>query len=80
MELSPEEYGDYWGGSLRMAAGVVVFVLTFRFLDETFLVHASPLPRLFGWVIFVLVTTVCCFAVGLGVARIVRTAVDAELG
>lgn len=79
MRLSPEEYGAYWSGAVRMAAGVVVVLLVHRGVDP--LVSHSEWPaQALGWVVLALAVFVGAFAVALGLARIVRTAVAVERG
>ncbi|SFB79396.1 hypothetical protein SAMN05444422_10245 [Halobiforma haloterrestris] len=78
MELSPEEYGAYWRASIRVAGGALILFLAVR-LTAPLLSH--PNPGAVGLGIFLLVALffVGSFAAMLGVARVVRTAVDAEM-
>ncbi|EMA33226.1 hypothetical protein [Halobiforma nitratireducens] len=78
MELSPEEYGAYWRASIRVAGGVLILFLAVR-LTSPLLAH--PNPGAIGLGVFLLAALVFagCFATMLGVARVVRTAVDAEM-
>ncbi|QSX00245.1 hypothetical protein [Haloterrigena alkaliphila] len=78
MELSPEEYGAYWRASIRVAAGVIIVTLGSRL--------ASPLlsgPTVgaigLGVVLLILLILAGTYVAMLGVARVVRTAVDAEM-
>ena len=75
MELSPEEYGRYWSASLRMSAGVVVIWVGHRFLSP-FIDHPEFGATAMGTAIFLLVVFVGVFLVALGLARIVRIAIE----
>lgn len=77
MKLSPEEYGGYWAGAIRLAAGVILVVLVNRGVTSL-LDHSEWPARGLGWVVFGLAILVGAFAAALGLARIVRTAVAAE--
>lgn len=77
MRLSPEEYGAYWAGAIRIAAGVVLVILVYRAIG-TFLNHPEVLAQVFGWALLILAILAGAFLVSLGVARIVRGAVAAE--
>ncbi|WP_226004471.1 hypothetical protein [Natrinema salinisoli] len=77
MELSPEEYGAYWRASIRVAAGVLVFFFGLR-LTLPLRNHPEVGASALGVVLFGLLVLVGTFVATLGVARIVRTAVDAE--
>ncbi|WP_290817892.1 hypothetical protein [Halovivax sp.] len=78
MDLSPEEYGAYWGGSVRIAAGVLLSVFGYRFADQ-FMGHGDFGPTALGAFLFSGLVLVGTFVAMLGVARVVRTAVDAEM-
>ena len=78
MDLSPEEYGAYWRASIRIAAGVLVVVFGYRFVEQ-FLDHSEPGATALGAFLLAGVVMVGTFLAVLGVARIVRTAVDAEM-
>lgn len=77
MELSPEEYGAYWGASLRISAGVLVVFFGHRFLAP-FIDHPEVGATALGVTIFGLLVVVGCFLAAIGVARIVRTAMGAQ--
>lgn len=79
MELSPEEYGSYWRASIRVAAGIVIVFLGYRFVASPLLSHPNPPAVVFGILLFAALVFVGSFAAMLGVARVVRTAVDVEL-
>ncbi|QFU82569.1 hypothetical protein [Natronorubrum aibiense] len=78
MELSPEEYGAYWRASLYVAAGIVIAVLGTR-VTSPFLSHPNAGAVGLGLFLFVATVVVSAFVAMLGVARVVRTAVDAEM-
>lgn len=77
MELSPEEYGAYWGGAIRMAAGIILVLVVHQGVAG-FLSHPQVGARLLGWVILLLAIVVGTFGVSLGLAHVMRTAVAAE--
>ncbi|AGB38239.1 hypothetical protein [Natronococcus occultus] len=79
MELSPEEYGAYWRASIYVAAGVVLVVLSYRFVISTLFAQSEGGPIAVGVFLFGAVTFVGCVVAMLGIARVVRTAVDAEM-
>lgn len=78
MELSPEEYGAYWGASIRVAAGVLVVLFGYRLVSPLL---SGPTLGAMGLAVFLLAALVLAgsFIAMLGVARAVRTAVDAEM-
>ncbi len=78
MELSPEEYGAYWNASIRIALGVLVVFGGYQ-VASPLLSH--PEAGATGLGIFLLVGLVLAgsFLVTLGLARVIRTAVDAEM-
>lgn len=78
MELSPEEYGAYWAGSVRISVGVVIVIFGYRFV-EGFLVFSAIGPTALGVVLFAGIVLVGTFVAILGFARVVRTAVGAEV-
>ena len=78
MELSPEEYGAYWGASVRIAAGALIAVFGYRFVDP-FLDHSEAGATALGVVLLAGIVLVGAFLAVLGVARLVRAAVDAEM-
>jgi len=78
MDLAPEEYGAYWGASLRIAAGAILVVFGYRFVGQ-FLEHGDFGPNALGAFLFVGLTVVGTYVAVLGLARVVRTAVDAEM-
>lgn len=78
MDLSPEEYGAYWGASIRVAAGVLVAFFGYR-LAGPLLAHPEFGATALGIVLFVGVALAGSFLAVLGFARAVRTAVDAEM-
>ncbi|WP_254766814.1 hypothetical protein [Salinilacihabitans rarus] len=78
MELSPEEYGAYWGAATRVAAGALVLFFGYRFAAPL-LDHPEAGATVLGVVLFAGIVFVGCFLGVLGVARVVRTAVDAEM-
>ena len=77
MELSPEEYGAYWGGAVRIAAGLLVALLGYRLVDP-FLAHPQLPPTVLGIVMVSLFVLAGSYIATLGLARVVRTAVRAE--
>ncbi|RQG96727.1 hypothetical protein [Natrarchaeobius oligotrophus] len=79
MELSPEEYGAYWRASIRVAAGVVFVYLSYRFVVSQLLDHSDAGAVLMGVFLFVALAFAGTFVAVLGLARVVRTAVDAEM-
>ena len=78
MELSPEEYGAYWRASIRVAAGVSIVTLGTRLVSPLL---SGPTVGAIGLGVFLLVALILAgsFVAMLGVARAVRTAVDAEM-
>lgn len=77
MELSPEEYGAYWRASTRVAAGLLVVVFGFR-LTSPLRSHPEVGASALGVVVLLLLAFVGTFLATLGLARVVRTAVDVE--
>ena len=77
MELSPEEYGAYWRASIRVAAGIAIITLGSRLVSPLL---SGPVGAT-GLGVFLLVLLILAgsFVAMLGVARVVRTAVDAEM-
>lgn len=78
MELSPEEYGAYWSASIRVAAGAVVVFFGHR-VTAPFLAHPEAGATALGAFVFVAVVAAGTFLACLGLARLVRVAVAAEL-
>ena len=78
MDLSPEEYGAYWGASIRIAVGVLVVVFGYRFVGQ-FLDHSEVGATALGAFLLSGVVLVGVFVAVLGLARVVRAAVDAEM-
>lgn len=78
MDLSPEEYGRYWRGSLRIAGGVLIGIAGYRFVGPL-VAHSQTGATLLGWTILALTVVVGTFLAVLGIARVVRTAVREEL-
>ena len=79
MELSPEEYGAYWRATVRVAAGIVFIYLSYRFVVSSLLSHPDAGAIAIGVFLFAAIVFAGLFAVMLGLARVVRTAVDAEM-
>lgn len=77
MDLSPEEYGAYWRASVRIAAAVFLVVFGYRF-SGSLLDNPTLGARLMGWFLVGLLLLAGTFLAVLGLARAVRTAVDAE--
>lgn len=78
MNLSPEEYGAYWRASIRLAAGVLVFFFGYQLADPL-LSHPEAGATILGVVFTIGIVLAGSFLAMLGVARAVRTAVDAEM-
>ncbi|RKD95788.1 hypothetical protein [Halopiger aswanensis] len=78
MELSPDEYGAYWRASIRIAAGLLVIALAQTVTAPLFAYSNLGAVGL-GVVLFVLLVLAGTFVATLGLARVVRTAVDAEV-
>ncbi|WIV66775.1 hypothetical protein [Natrialbaceae archaeon AArc-T1-2] len=78
MNLSPEEYGAYWGASIRVAVGVLVVFFGYRLADPL-LSHPEAGATILGIVLTVGIVLAGSFITVLGIARVVRTAVDAEM-
>ncbi|GEM_PF-539584 len=79
MELSPEEYGAYWRATIRVAAGILVIVLSYQYIISSLLSQSAGGAIAIGIFLLAAVLFAGLFAVMLGVARVVRTAVDAEM-
>ncbi|PGF16302.1 hypothetical protein CP556_09350 [Natrinema sp. CBA1119] len=77
MDLSPDEYGAYWRASIRVAAGVLVLFFGLR-LTSPLRTHPEAGASILGVILLVLLVLVGTYVAMLGVARVVRTAVDAE--
>ncbi|MFC6763696.1 hypothetical protein [Natrinema soli] len=77
MDLSPDEYGAYWRASIRVAAGVLVFFFGLR-LTAPLRTHPEVGASVLGVILLILLALVGTYLAMLGVARVVRTAVDAE--
>ncbi|WP_276252458.1 hypothetical protein [Halomontanus rarus] len=78
MNLSPEEYGSYWRASIRLSAGVLLVVFGYRFVTPLF-AHSAFGAQALGFALFVAIVAAGSFLAVLGLARAVRTAVDAEM-
>ncbi|GAB3670667.1 hypothetical protein [Halopiger thermotolerans] len=78
MELSPEEYGAYWRASIRIAAGLLAIALA-RAVTEPLFAYSNLGAVGLGAVLFALLVLAGTFVATLGFARVVRTAVDAEM-
>ncbi|ELY54046.1 hypothetical protein [Natronolimnohabitans innermongolicus] len=78
MELSPEEYGAYWRSSIFVAAGVSIVVFGYRLLSPLL---SGPTVGAIGIAVFLLLALILAgtYVAMIGVARAVRTAVDAEM-
>lgn len=73
MEHAPEEYGEYWAGAVRIAAGVLLAVFTYRLVQP--FVTLDPWPaKLLGWFVFGGAVLVGSFSACVGLARVVKTA------
>lgn len=75
MDHAPEEYGAYWGGAIRIAGGVVLLVVSYRWLTP-FFDHPEFGATAFGYFVFVLTALAGCFAAVLGLAIVIKTAVQ----
>lgn len=73
MDRSPEEYGRYWRGSLRITAGVLAAMGGYRLAQPLFLDPGLG-TTLFGWLLFALVLAVATYLGVLGLARVIETA------
>lgn len=78
MNLEPEEYGAYWRASIRIAIGFVVITFGSWFAGQ-FLSQGPFGARALGAFLYVGVVVVGTFVIVLGLARVIRTAVGAEL-
>lgn len=78
MELSPEEYGAYWRASIRVTAGVLVIVFGYGLATPLFS-HPDVGATALGVFLFAGIVMAGSFLTVLGIARVVRTAVDAEM-
>lgn len=73
MEHDPDEYGEYWAAAIRVAAGVLVVLFTYRVVQP--FVALDPWPaKLLGWIVLAGAVFAGSFAVCLGLARVVETA------
>ncbi len=79
MELSPEEYGAYWRASIYVAAGFLLVFLSYRFVITELFAFGNAGALLIGIFLFTALLFAGTFLAMLGVARVVRTAVDAEM-
>lgn len=77
MEHTAEEYGDYWSGSVRIAAGVLLVWLGSGLVGP-FVEHGRLGPTAVGAFIVGGSTLVGTYLATLGLARVIRTAVAAE--
>lgn len=76
MDHTPEEYGEYWRGALRMAAGVLLVFYSYQFFSQfSDLLHDSVIGWIVIWGIFGVVVLVGAFAVAIGIAKVVDAAV-----
>lgn len=73
MQHAPEEYGEYWAGAVRIAAGIVFALLVHRLVQPLIELPPWP-PTLLGWFVLAGAILVGSFAGALGLARIVATA------
>ncbi|NGM70204.1 hypothetical protein G6M89_14495 [Natronolimnobius sp. AArcel1] len=78
MELSPEEYGAYWRASFRIAAGLLVIMIGQTATAPLF-GYGNVGATAFGVFLLVALVLAGSFITVLGVSRVVRTAVDAEM-
>ncbi|WP_436345848.1 hypothetical protein [Natronorubrum sp. FCH18a] len=78
MELSPEEYGAYWRASLHVAAGIIIIYLGYQ-IASPMLSYSNAGAIGIGIFLFVALVVAGSFVAMLGVARTVRTAVNAEM-
>ncbi|WP_049927591.1 hypothetical protein [Halopiger goleimassiliensis] len=79
MELSPEEYGAYWRASIYVAAGSLFVFLSYRFVIASLFGYGEAGAVIVGIFMLAAVTFAGTFVAMLGLARAVRTAVDAEM-
>ena len=77
MEHTAEDYGAYWSGTVRIAAGVL-FVWLGSGLVSPFLGHGGVGPMAVGAIILGGLTLVGTYVAVLGFAVVIRTAVAAE--
>lgn len=75
MEHTPEEYGQYWGGAIRIAAGVLIVILAYRWLVP-FFDHPTTGATLFGYFVFGLAALAGTYAAVLGLAVVIKAAVQ----
>lgn len=73
MDHAPEEYGEYWAGAIRIAAGAFLAVGGYHLLTPL-LSHPEWPAMAFGWIVLATTVLAASFAVSLGLARIVATA------
>lgn len=78
MELSPEEYGAYWRASIRVAAGLIVIAVA-QAVTAPLFAYSNPGAVGLGVFLFVALVLAGTFIAVLGLARVVRIAVDAEM-
>lgn len=78
MELTPEEYGEYWGASIRVAVGILIGIGGF-YVASPLLGHPEFGATAFGVVLLVGLVLAGTYVAVLGLARLVRVAVDAEM-
>lgn len=76
MHHTPEEYGEYWGGAIRIAGGVFLALVGYRAIVP-FIEHPAPGATLFGYLILGLTILAGAFAATLGLAMVIKTAVRA---
>lgn len=76
MDHTPEEYGEYWAGAVRIAGGCFLVVVGYRALVP-FFEHAAAGATIFGYFVFALVVLAGAFAATLGLAKVIKTAVNA---
>lgn len=79
MRHEPPEYNNYWLGSLRISAGLILVIATYG-LVRSFLFHPSFGAQVLGWAVLFLTIVAASFLCTLGLAVVIKTAIRNATG